>query len=106
MTTSVLVSFDCLGFEAIVDLTDTLDQAVMAALMDEPGPKDPSFHIIMRAKANPQRFPEVYALTLDNSVPFEDFKELCMSEPQLMADTVRQSGVCLFKTAREKSVIV
>jgi hypothetical protein len=62
--------------------------------------------MIMRAKANHQRFPEVWAYDTAEDYDYEDMRSMWEGSPQVVADLVREKGTNLFKYAKEKSVIV
>jgi hypothetical protein len=106
MSASFYIAYwDTLGFECIVDLTDQDKKAMWAELADKPAPqKLPVGLLIMRAKANPQRFPEIW--TFQSEV---DIKTLIMysnDSPQELADLIREHGTKVFVTPRQKEVIV
>jgi hypothetical protein len=106
MSASFYIAYwDTLGFECIIDLTDQDKKAMWAELADKPSPqKLPVGLLIMRAKANPQRFPEIW--TFQSEV---DTKTLIMysnDSPQELADLIREHGTKVFVTPRQKEVIV
>ncbi len=96
--------WDSLGFECIVDLTDQDKKAMWACLADKPAPqKLPVGFLIMRAKANPQRFPEIW--TFQSEVDIETLRQYSIDSPQELADLIREHGTKVFVTLREKEVI-
>jgi len=96
--------WDSLGFECIVDLTDQDKKAMWASLADKPAPeKLPVGLLIMRAKANPQRFPEIW--TFQSEVDRETLIKYSIDSPQGLADLIREHGSKVFVTLREKEVI-
>ncbi len=96
--------FDSLGFECIINLTDHDKKAMWAELKGEkPKRLQAVPYLILRAKANPQRFPEIW--TFESEV---DEKTLIMysnDSPQELADLIREHGTKVFVTKREKEVI-
>jgi hypothetical protein len=97
-----LAYFDSLGFECIINLSDIDKKKMWAALKDE-SYHMPAHHLIMRAKANPQRFPEIW--TFWSSVSTKELTELATDEPQALADGIRNVGTKVFVTPKEKEVI-
>jgi hypothetical protein len=96
--------WDSLGFECIVDLTDQDKKAMWAELAGKPAPnKLPVGLLIMRAKANPQRFPEIW--TFQSEVDKDTLRQYSIDSPQELADLIREHGTKVFVTLREKEVI-
>ena len=62
--------------------------------------------MILRAQANPQRFPEVWVYNTEEDFTEEDMRKLWDDMPQRMADLVRSKGTSLYRFRKEKSVIV
>jgi hypothetical protein len=97
--------FDTLGFEWIFNITDYEKKKFWATLkgdtkVDFPIPR----HAIIRAQANPQRFPEIWSFESDISL--EELNEYAKDSPQVLADAIRNCGQNVFKTPRTESVIV
>jgi len=97
-----LAYFDSLGFECIINLSDVDKKKMWAALKGE-SYHMPAHHLIMRAKANPQRFPEIW--TFWSSVSTKELAELATDEPQALADGIRNVETKVFVTPKEKKVI-
>ncbi len=99
-----LAYFDSLGFETIIDLNAYEKDLTWAALKGEqPKMKLPVGMLIMRAKANPQRFPEIW--TFQSEVDRETLIKYSIDSPQGLADLIREHGSKVFVTLREKEVI-
>jgi chemotaxis regulatin CheY-phosphate phosphatase CheZ len=97
--------FDCLGFECIIDATDYAQRQVWAAL-SQATPKTDTFNLnamVLRARFNPQRSPEIWMF--DSELDQQELDDLAESQPQILADCIRKSGVSLYRTSREKRVI-
>ena len=97
--------FDTLGFEWIVNLTDYEKKKFWAVLkggtkVDFPIPR----HAILRARANPQRFPEIWAF--ESEMTQIELEEIAEESPQVLADAIRRCGQNVFKTYKDESVIV
>lgn len=105
MTAKIYLAYwDCLGFECILDLTGFDKRAMWASLADKPIPNEIPLHaMIMRAKANPQRFPEIW--TFQSEVDRKQLLEYTMSMPQQLAELIREHGNKVFVTHREKEII-
>ncbi len=96
--------WDCLGFESIVDLTEHDKKAMWAELKGEqPKRLQAVPFFIMRAKANPQRFPEIW--TFQSEVDEKELWQYATAHPQELADLIRENGTKVFVTHRDKEVI-
>jgi len=96
--------FDTLGFEWIFDISDYEKKKFWAALkgdtkVDMPIPR----YAILRAQANPQRFPEIWAFESD--IPRSELEEYARDNPQVLADAIRNCGQNVFKTHKPETVI-
>ena len=103
--TAYVCYFDSLGFEWIFNVTDYEKKKVMAYLkgekkVDLPIPR----YAIVRAQANPQRFPEIWAFESD--MDQEDLEVIAHESPQVLVDAIRNCGQNIFKTHRDESVII
>jgi hypothetical protein len=99
-----LAYFDSLGFEYIENLTEWDKKLMWASLSDKPVThKFPLGALIMRAKANPQRFPCIY--TFWSSMSLKQIKTISQQDPQALADLLREKGDPVFVTPKQKSVI-
>ena len=97
--------FDTLGFEWIFNVTDYEKKKFWAVLkgdekVDFPVPR----YAILRAQANPQRFPEIWAF--ESEISLEELNEYARETPQDLADAIRRCGQNVFKTHKSESVIV
>lgn len=95
--------FDTLGFECVINLTKHEKKAIWNVLADKPVDRLPIFAMIMRAKANPQRFPEIY--TFWSEIDQETLARYAADTPQALADLIREKGEPVFVTPRQKEVI-
>lgn len=57
----------------------------------------------MRAKLNPQRFPEIW--TFQSDLTESQLMTIARSSPQELADLIRQEGSKVFVTPKSKAVI-
>jgi hypothetical protein len=97
--------FDTLGFEWIFNVTDYEKKKMWAVLkgdekVDFPIPR----HAILRARANPQRFPEIWAF--ESEISLDELEEYARDTPQELADAIRRCGQNVFKTPKNESVII
>ena len=97
--------FDTLGFEWIFNVTDYEKKKMWAVLkgdekVDFPIPR----YAILRAQANPQRFPEIWSF--ESEISLEELKDYAKDSPQELADAIRRCGQNVFKTPKTESVIV
>ena len=99
--------FDNLGFESIIDIT--CDDAVRAeaVLYDKDDPQKEIIQLInklsLRARFNPHRSPEIWVFwsEVDEKTLFKSAEE----NPQAMADLIRNKGVNVFRSSKQKQVI-
>jgi hypothetical protein len=98
-----LAYFDSLGFECVINLSAHEKRAMWNVLADKEPDRLPVHMMIMRAKANPQRFPEIW--TFWSSVPRKQLLEYATESPQTLADSIRRIGTKVFVTLREKELI-
>lgn len=61
-------------------------------------------YAIMRAMANPQRFPEIWAF--DSDIDQETLEEAARENPQHLANLIREKGQEIYRTPKQKTVIV
>jgi len=110
-TNKFLLSWDCNGLEACIDITAEKDQILFEAIGGSMrATKAIAHHIFYmetRAKFNVQRHYEIYYLETDESITKESMVEQFNDHPQAMADLVRERGTKLYSDRRkEKDVIV
>jgi hypothetical protein len=99
-----LAYFDTLGFECVLDLTSHDKKAMWASLSNKTIPNEIPLHqMILRAKFNPQRSPEIW--TFQSELDLEDILCYTRDMPQSMADLIRENGTKVFTTTKEKAII-
>jgi hypothetical protein len=103
--TAYMAYFDTLGFEWIFNVTDYKKKKMWAVLkgdtkIDFPIPR----HAILRARANPQRFPEIWAF--ESEISLDELEDYARDTPQELADAIRRCGQNVFKTHKDESVII
>ena len=100
MSNTFLLSWDCQGIEAVVNVTEYEKEQVWAELKNEDVPATwPSAkwqsvvsHLMMRARANPQRHYEIYTMTVEEVISEDDVREMFEQDPQGSADLIRDRG--------------
>ena len=102
-TNAFLFSWDCTGVEAIIPISqyedwDTANAfSVLEGKAKTANPLNSTVNaILMRARANPQRFYEVYAVDCDESITEQDWRDMWDTSPQSCADMIRERGVKLY----------
>ncbi len=96
--------WDCLGFENITCVSDIDKRRMWAQLQNKSGPTQLALgHMIMRAKANPQRSPEIWQFTSD--LDLKTLIEYSQEHPQALVDSIRELGNVIFKTPKTEKVI-
>jgi hypothetical protein len=93
MARNFLVYFDNLGFEAVFDLGQIQSDATMAALKDEHYSMPFNMNaLLLRARFNPQRFPEIWVFEVADEVTEENVRKMAAENPQALADFARANG--------------
>lgn len=102
--TKYLTMFDCEGFECMFDISKTERNMLMQTLKGEEVKNDIPLHqMMLRARYNPQRSPEIWVFT--STVDDATLQELRESNPQMLADLIRKHGHCIWKNNPVKKVI-
>ncbi len=106
MSANLYIAYwDTLGFECILDLTDYDKKAMWASLANKEIQNEIPLHqMIMRAKFNPQRFPEIW--TFQSELDIDTLLKYSRDVPQALADAIRENGEKVFVTPKQKEVIV
>lgn len=100
-----LAMWDCLGFETIIDVTEAEQQALWSALQGkEVTAAIPFNQMMLRARFNLQRDPEIYTFSADANL--ETLLQLSEDCPQALVDLIRSKGHRLFGDHSRKKVIV
>jgi hypothetical protein len=95
MSNTFLLSWDCQGIEAVVNVTEYEKEQVWAELKNEDGPakwQSVVSHLMMRARANPQRHYEIYTINVEEGIGEDDVREMFEQDPQGSADLIRDRG--------------
>lgn len=96
--------FDCLGFECILDLTQRDKKAMWSALKGNNSYNTADISaMIMRAKFNPQRSPEIW--TFHSEIDIDELRLYSNEMPQELADLIRQHGSPVYVSAKQKAII-
>lgn len=102
-TNAYLFMWNSYGIEAIVPITQYEDQSkfdMWKILKGEKIGKNPLDGILtsmqMRARFNPARSYEIYAMDCEEGITEEDLFAFWDTSPQAAADLTREKGVCLF----------
>jgi hypothetical protein len=102
MTYRYITIFDDEGFEGIIDITCDNNRKIEAAILDEPNPEievnKTVKYMVFRARANPQKSPEVWIFwsDIDEKVLWDASQE----SPQQLVDLIRANGSDVYVTPR------
>lgn len=94
-----LLSWDCNGLESIINVTDYEKETSWALLQNQDPPVRLGSminHLMLRARANPQRNYEIYTMNVVDGITDEDIRSMFESDPQGSADLVRDRGNKIF----------
>jgi hypothetical protein len=103
MSNLFLVSWDCNGVEAVINVTDYEKQTTWATLKSEDPPAKLSSivnHLMLRARANPQRHYEIYTMQVEEGISEDDVFEMFKNDPQGSADLIRDRGNKIYSDRR------
>ena len=114
MSTQWVVLFDIEGVDTLVPWGELAQDRMMATLSGEDAGKVASpNHIVsrmmLRARFNGQRHPEVWAYNTQEDIAYDEMRGLWEDNPQYMADLVRSKGEQLYGDkpgTKRKPVIV
>jgi hypothetical protein len=99
-----LAYFDTLGFECVMDLTEYDKKAMWSALQDKKIKNEIPLHaMMMRARFNPQRFPEIW--TFQSELDLVAILRYTRDMPQEMANLIRENGSEVYVTPKQKEII-
>lgn len=99
MSNIFLISWDCEGIEACLNVTDYEKEVVWANLSGQDPPARLSSvvrHLMLRARANPQRHYEIYTMNVEEGISENDVFEMFENDPQGSADLIRDRGNKIF----------
>jgi hypothetical protein len=109
MDKTFIFSWDMTGIESIIPVDDYdkyEQEATWAVLNDEVPGRNPLIgtvqHLILRARANPQRHYEIYSVSCEEDMSVEDWRELWESTPQEMANLIRERGQKMYSDRASK----
>lgn len=91
--------FDNLGFECVIDITSAERKQLMQTLKgEEPIPAFNINAMILRARFNPHRSPEIWIF--ESSVAEFTLRDLAIENPQMLADLIRSHGHGVYVTPK------
>mgnify|MGYP003660874413 FL=1 len=103
-----ITMWDTLGFECIVDITSYERAKLLHVIKGEDSELKPPvsvYHLLIRAKANPQRFPEIWTFTTTEDITEESLLEISKDDPQMLVDMIRDLGHNLYTAPKQEAVI-
>lgn len=102
-----IASWDCLGFECIIDVTSWERHSLLNSIAGkeiEPAPVN--LHAMtMRARFNPQRSPEIWVFSTVDGITETELNQIAQDTPQVLVDLIRKRGTCLYDSPKQKVVI-
>ena len=103
MSHTYVLSWDCTGLEAVVNISDIEKEKMWSVLKDADSGKSrgPSVNnivnmLMLRARFNTQRHYEIYCIDTDDTITEEDLRRQFDDNPQGMADLIRDRGRQLY----------
>ena len=101
-----LLSWDCYGLEACINISDIEKNTVWKTLKGEDTTRDPNLSQIvsmiqLRARYNSQRHYEIYAIDTDDTISVQDIRDMFEENPQSSADLIRDRGRKLYSDRQE-----
>lgn len=97
--------WDMYGLEAIINVSESEKEAIVEALREGTVKwKNPLQFMILRAKFNTQRNYEIY--TVESDLTENYIRELFNTDPQLIADTIRDVGVKVYSDRSDRKPVI
>lgn len=105
MSHTYVLSWDCIGLEACINISDIEKENMWTALKatgdSQAQGRANSIHsivntLMLRARFNGQRHYEIYAVDTDDNITAQDLKNNFEEQPQAMADLIRVRGRLLY----------
>lgn len=107
MSVVFVLSWDMYGLESCINLTEIEHNRILNILADRSSTttsENPTLNaLVLRAKFNPQRHYEIYAVEVDDSITKEDLVEMFKDTPQYAADLIRNRGQKIYSDRMTKS---
>lgn len=105
-----VVSWDQLGMEALVNVTELERQKTWAILSSAAATGYNNLgsivnQLILRARYNPQRHYEIYSFSVQEGIEEQDIQQMFNDSPQHAADTIRRIGSCIYSDRQKQSEI-
>ena len=95
--------FDCLGFECILDATAHDRKRTWNALRDKSSERFPLNELLLRARLNTQRSPEVWSFW--SEIDLATLRRYSIEMPQQFAVLIRENGTPLYQSGKQTQVI-
>ena len=114
MSHTYLLSWDCHGLEAVVNISDIEKEQMWSALKETKTDSNKGRSntinsivnmIVIRAKYNSQRHYEIYCIDTDDNISADDFRIMFEDNPQGMADLIRERGRQLYSDRQRENEI-
>jgi hypothetical protein len=103
-----LLSWDNTGLEACINVTEYEKAEMWSKLSNTEPPVGISKavqHLMLRARANPQRHYEIYTINVDCSISVENMREMFDNSPQHAADLIRDRGNKVFSDRVDQQTV-
>lgn len=93
-TRKFICYFDCNGFESITDVTAWEKQCLLDSIAGSKLKEAPVslYYLMMRARFNTQRNPEVWTFTSNWDIEEETLWGVAEENPQSLVDLIRENG--------------
>jgi hypothetical protein len=104
-----VVSFCCEGLEGIIPVTELERQDTFDILKGNIAAHKAGSAVnmmLLRARFNPQRFYEVYAIAASTGITADDIRGMFDADPQCAADIIREKGQKLYSDRQVKDTRV
>ena len=108
MNNKFLISFDTDGFELILNITTFEKEQFLADIKNDGttiGLVSTLSNLLMRARLNPQRNPEIWIV--EATVNEDQLRQISLKSPQELVDLIRKHGKNIYKTTtgRKQTII-
>jgi hypothetical protein len=105
--------WDCNGIESIIDCSD-LDSYkehqsfnILAGDQKKPYKHESTLgFLILRARYNPQRSPEIYSIVCDDEMDYKFWQNAWQESPQEIADLIRERGTKILSMRDSRARVI
>ena len=110
MSHTYVLSWDCYGLEACINISEIEKNTMWKTLKNEDVSRDPNVNQIvsmiqLRARFNSQRHYEIYCIDTEDNISDQDIRDMFEADPQGSAELIRARGRKIYSDRQEEHKI-